>query len=77
MRRKSASSSAVFGFGGRNCSVEAMQRGKYYHAHQGRNAYLRMLAAYHDYEMEQEWIRALTRTGRVEDAEGCFSAPDE
>lgn len=38
----------------------------------GLKSYLREMSRYHDHDMEQAWIRALVRDGRVEDAEGCF-----
>ena len=50
---------ALFGFG-QTCSAAALARGKYYNLHQGRNAYLRRLAPYHDLEMEPHPLRDLT-----------------
>lgn len=61
----------LFGFGA--CTATALRVGKYYDRHQGRKSYMRNLAAHHDYEAEQSWLRQLVRQGRAADPEGCLS----
>ena len=59
----------LYGFGGGGCaSVAGLQRGKYYHSHQGRNACATTPRAQHTcrpYSRVQPLCASLTRTNRL------------
>ena len=62
----------LFGFGNASCLGRVPRWGRYYDRTVGVKNYLRELARWHDYEVQQRWLQTLVQSRRVVDAEGCI-----